>query len=529
MLRKQPSGRTPILLFVLLLALLAGACGDSEEQRSATAPLVVIGIDGAEWSVIEKLWEEGRLPNMKSLAERGTRNYLDTLYGSSPIIWTSIATGVKGERHGITDFVTTVEGRQVPVSSDVRKVPAIWNMLSLAGRRVAVLGWWATWPSEEIEGIVISDRPFGNAQRRVFPDSYLSTFESNVEAARSEPSQLRLAGPNGPKDMAIAYSAAKLASEAFDLVLVYFRSVDNMSHWYWKYWEPEAFPPISEEEIAAHRDRIPDVYEGVDLAIGKIIEAAGPEANILVISDHGFRARETEDVNFTIDLRPVLEELGYLTKAGKGLDLENTRVRPCGRPRRDTAVPIDFVPEEGSLPASEYAAFRDRTLEQLRRDFAKVTYESGTRAFRVRDPNAEEAAAGCGDLIVTVLKREATENLVYEGRTIHHVLRGFRFISGGHDASQDGIFIAAGPDINARADVTGINIFDITPTLLYGLGLPVAEDFDGRAWTRLFKQEFRADHELQTIPSWGSREAGVATSDADEALIDELKSLGYLN
>ena len=73
---KERSSRAAGLLFTALLALLFGACDDSTERRSATAPLVVIGIDGAEWSVIEKLWEEGRLPNMKSLAERGTRSYL---------------------------------------------------------------------------------------------------------------------------------------------------------------------------------------------------------------------------------------------------------------------------------------------------------------------------------------------------------------------------------------------------------------------------------------------------------------------
>jgi hypothetical protein len=70
----------------------------------------------------------------------------------------------------------------------------------------------------------------------------------------------------------------------------------------------------------------------------------------------------------------------------------------------------------------------------------------------------------------------------------------------------------------------------MTPTLLYALGLPVAQDFDGRARTRLFREEFRAAHPLRTVPSWGESEEGVATpSEIDEDLKEELRALGYID
>jgi len=60
----------------------------------------VIGIDGGEWRVIRQLWKSGELPNLRSIADRGTTATLATAYNASPVIWTTIATGVTP--HGTT-------------------------------------------------------------------------------------------------------------------------------------------------------------------------------------------------------------------------------------------------------------------------------------------------------------------------------------------------------------------------------------------------------------------------------------------
>jgi predicted AlkP superfamily pyrophosphatase or phosphodiesterase len=132
-----------LLVAATLAAMLAGcrrepAPGSGQRHRP---PLIVIGIDGGEWKVIHRLWAAGKLPNLKRISEQGVATTLRTAYNSSPVIWTTIATGATPEVHGITDFVVPTPRGDVPVSSAVRKVPALWNMLSRAGRRVAVLGW----------------------------------------------------------------------------------------------------------------------------------------------------------------------------------------------------------------------------------------------------------------------------------------------------------------------------------------------------------------------------------------------------
>jgi arylsulfatase A-like enzyme len=109
-------------------------------------------------------------------------------------------------------------------------------------------------------------------------------------------------------------------------------------------------------------------------------------------------------------------------------------------------------------------------------------------------------------------------------------LRSLGRISGTHTPTTHGIFLAMGPDIDSRADLTGIHVHDMAPTILYALGLPVGEDFAGRARTELFREEFRRAHPLRTIKTWGTREGatGAKASKADEDLLNQLRSLGYI-
>src|SRR5438105_15747327 len=72
----------------------------------------------------------------------------------SPILWTSIATGKHAFKHGVCGF-TEVDhsiNEVVPVSSRTRKCKAVWNILNEAGLKTHVVNWFATHPSEPIDG-----------------------------------------------------------------------------------------------------------------------------------------------------------------------------------------------------------------------------------------------------------------------------------------------------------------------------------------------------------------------------------------
>src|SRR5262249_28226205 len=140
------------------LAACLAACGGNPGVDHGR--VVVFGIDGADWQVIEPLVARGRLPHFKRLIEEGaTRTLLAMEPSAAPSLWTTIATGVRPERHGIHGFVVEggggpgdavhgEEGRAEPagrrddvrpVTSTMRRAPAFWNILPRYGRKVGVV------------------------------------------------------------------------------------------------------------------------------------------------------------------------------------------------------------------------------------------------------------------------------------------------------------------------------------------------------------------------------------------------------
>jgi hypothetical protein len=126
-----------------------------------SARLLIIGLDGLDWEIADPLLDRGRMPNLKALIDRGARAKLLSIAPLlSPVVWTTIATGVEPSRHGILDFLVDEPGggARQPVTSVQRQVPTFWEILSRAGVDVGVVAWWASWPADAVRGYVVSDR-----------------------------------------------------------------------------------------------------------------------------------------------------------------------------------------------------------------------------------------------------------------------------------------------------------------------------------------------------------------------------------
>jgi predicted AlkP superfamily phosphohydrolase/phosphomutase len=401
-------------------------------------------------------------------------------------------------------------------------------MLSTVKRRVAVLGWWASWPAEPIHGIVVSDRATRSLENAFWPPEFSDIFEEIV--TRDKQSQTVSSHSSiARQDRASAAVAIDLASQRFDLLLVYLRNVDAESHPHWKYFRPDEFEQVDPERLEKLGQRVPEAYAAVDRILGELRTAADPRTNFFVVSDHGFRAVKREQYRINLNLDRVLEHLGYLRQDQGGIDWQETQAATWGSSVgvRTKLVRFGLSNREpgGPIDSEDLSELRDR----LTSDLAQVTYRTGEPAFRIREPKRDEKDRGA-DLTVVVRQIRVSAGLEFRGQAIPRAIAGVHEITGSHDANTEGIFLAAGPDIDAGSPIESIHSLDITPTLLYALSLPVAQDFDGRPQAELFRREFRRRNPVQTIPSWGTREPGEAlSSQADTELLEELRALGYLD
>src|SRR5213075_199738 len=125
--------------------------------------VVFVGLDGADWQLLDQYIAGGTMPNLADLVRSGDRRALYTQHPPlSPLVWTTMMTGVSPLEHRILDFlrVNPASQQREPITSDERKAPAVWNMATAAGKKVGALGFWATYPAESINGLMVSDRLF---------------------------------------------------------------------------------------------------------------------------------------------------------------------------------------------------------------------------------------------------------------------------------------------------------------------------------------------------------------------------------
>ncbi|MED5330296.1 MAG: alkaline phosphatase family protein [Planctomycetota bacterium] len=333
-------------LLSITVALGMMACGSSNSEADTSSfPLqppkvAIIGVDGATFSVIHPLLEQGRLPHLAALMERGTSVILRSSdeSGASPVLWNTLMTGTGMDTHGIASFSKRVEnGFEIYASTD-RKVPALWNMVSSRSRTVGVLGIWNTWPAESVRGYILSDR-FShtlfkhNYEMREeeapegisFPSELAAQFghlvrdpaaltkeeierfgaftdaewETMMHTDESQP----LVG-NGLAALRFGYLAQEsigAASVALlnelpqpDLFITFLELPDRVGHHFWHTWRPEEVRGGGDEVDSSWRERwgevIPQAYSMTDVWIGKIVQSLDPDTTIFVISDHGMKS-----------------------------------------------------------------------------------------------------------------------------------------------------------------------------------------------------------------------------------------------
>ncbi|MBD3367945.1 MAG: sulfatase-like hydrolase/transferase [Candidatus Eisenbacteria bacterium] len=322
------------ILVTVVVAATAG-CGGNGDEPAGEGPsqVLIFAVDAATWNVLTPMIEAGELPTFARLVNEGTYGVLQSGEPvQSPQMWTSIATGVVPEKHGITRFTAEVPGtdREVPVTSNMRLVKAFWNILSEHDVSVGIVGWWPSWPSEKVNGFMVAQRawpmnwslhgiPFGAARDergrllveefpgRTYPEELYDEFvpyimtEEDVTVADLDRffSDSRFTDPRRQFHARWVYAKDKTFADAGlalfkryepEVFAVYLQGTDVTAHYYWGYRREEGFE-VSNQDARLYGSVVENYYRFVDGVIAKYLENAADDAAVIVVSDHGFETK----------------------------------------------------------------------------------------------------------------------------------------------------------------------------------------------------------------------------------------------
>ena len=434
-----------------------------EPEVGSAYRVMVLGFDGTDPEFLHSLMSQGKLPNFERLHREGAYGPCRTFKPTkSNVIWTSIATGKRMEKHGIIDWMVLSDDGQerLLTTGNQRRTEALWNIATAAGKSVQLINWWATWPAEHVNGEMVSNHFTKARKARIDESTYPVTLYDELEplvtfgdesvheamiAAGIPVYSEELAGsvfrPSEnfrdrfqasvglfAEDMLVERVASHLVSTRGqrDLFGVIFRNADIFSHFLWRFIDvrlaTQVYKRLNEEKLPltsevertmneAYAAVLEAVYIHEDRRLGRLMAMAGPDTVVVVVSDHGFQFRNYGFYHYALG------------------------------------------PPGGRAPGS---------VETL---------------------------------------------------------------------APPGVIFLWGPPIRGGAKLSQASVFDVAPTVLYLLGLPVGEDMDGRVLVEALAPELLADRPVEWTPTHdtGMRGGKPRRSPVDEDILKELQTLGYVS
>ncbi|MBE0428983.1 MAG: alkaline phosphatase family protein [Thermoleophilia bacterium] len=288
--------------------------------------LLVIGLDGGTFTVIDYLIGKNRLPNFARLIESGSHaTLMSTLPPITPAAWSSFFTGTNPGKHGSVGFFRFREGtyQLEPMNAANVRGASVWGLVSGVGKRVCVYDVPVTYPAYEVNGVMISgmDAPHLD-EKSTFPRTFREELLESVPdfaISSSVDSPYLLSHHPDPVGECIRQLRAHLdvelrtvrylmEKEDWDMLVAVIRSPDSFQHIFWDSAEKVMrADPAADDEDRRRAESVFLCYEVLDSELGERWMRWGKDRNLLIMSDHGFGRLEKE-----ICLNRVLAEAGLL-------------------------------------------------------------------------------------------------------------------------------------------------------------------------------------------------------------------------
>ena len=504
----------PLRLAVFCGFLLWGAvgCGDASPAR-----VVVVGIDSADWNLIDPYIEQGKLPNLARIRQGGATANLQVDSPNSPVSWTSIATGKHPEEHGVN--VDLKNGPPV-LRSDQILVKRLWDITSDYDRRSLVTDYWLTYPAYPIDGVMLSKACPACGAMVDGPDG---EYPSGARDVLGEPITTRHQLPDtdrlGLQVNITGLMDGWMQQEEFDLILLPFYPLDTSLHMLWSEHaigqsgrDLSELDPELAVRIRTGHTVVADILEVADELVGRAFEYAGRDGYVMVVSDHGHTGVPTPARRLTLSRSHFDGESGTTERGTYLVDGATVTLQPT---RKYVQMPVEEMSYRYSFPTITVDNDDDGAVW---RKLLAIRTDAG-------DPILREMR---GTLVPDLKMKDLASQTL--GR---HDETNFRLYvnAGFHRIEESGIFGLHGPGVQPGEIDGDVMSVDVTPTLLWLNGIPVGEDMAGRPVTGALKARAAARRPVTFVPThedgskpWAS---GVTPEVTPEGL-ERLKALGYI-
>lgn len=516
--------------------------------------LIVVGIDGAGFHLLEGWLNDGTLPTLSKFVDGGQATKLRS---SMPPVtcpaWRCYSTGVNPGKHGVFwwENIDRQNGTfTVPTAEDFH-APSIWDYLGDDGATSAVVNMPTTFPPEDIDGWIVSGGGGVDGKQFTHPPELQSELEErfNYRVFISGTSSNIGDDPDRVEEVldlvdarfdTAEYLRTKHDPDFLSLTIFY----SNVFHHF--FWD---------DEITKR------VWQRIDERLGELV---GDEDDLLVISDHG-----SNPIHYEFNINTWLKREGYLVTT----DSLSDQLYRAGLTRDRATGVVDRLGMKNALkrllPQTLISRFpsEDGTVTGQGKA-EKIDWEASTAMAsgqgpvyvladdpgereRVRDELVEKLAtietpddrpvasdvSAATDVYSGPFVSDGPDIVVDQGENIH--------ISGSVGAEDlfeeptdwvaenhcDGIVVGHGPSVSAGGDFDQQPvIYDLAPTILHWFGQAVPEHMDGRVLTELFDADAEpARRPVETTDRGDVGSAHARGEDDQKQMRERLQDLGYLS
>jgi predicted AlkP superfamily phosphohydrolase/phosphomutase len=540
--------------------------------------IVIIGIDGGTFDIIDPLIRKRELPNIESIMKNGCWSELTTTIPSITLpAWVSFATGVNPAKHGIYYFTadthkTYDEGPLVNTTNIRAK--HLWQILTENDKKCIAVTIPFTYPPMKVDGAMVSfPARTGQIDKfRSYPPEIMDELKRELKLDQKNIESLKQIMDNSAKGDAslrvvdLHQKAVEIITDAtlylmekldWSFLMTVYQSSDVMQHHFWAHMDKD-HPYYKPENHGQFSNVIFDTYRKIDASIGRIMKKAGNDTTFIIMSDHG--GAPVHKYFFT---NKWLMEKGWLVLNGKRPYKISIKRRPVGQvlervgmkgftrflPYRIKTFKIP-CPKRRYLPSSELidwgrtkayatnagininlkdrepngiveAKEYDKTLESIRNELYKyIDPQTGKKVidkvFRRDEIYHGPYLEDAYDLYFTPERSLYLPTKALKADYIVEPLPDKEMsMTAHHYNCMKGIFMIQGPNINGKNKPDRPKIIDILPTVLYLMGIKIPDSLDGRVLQEIMSEDYLRDNPVE-FSSTEPYEGHEATSNLEQ-------------